>query len=170
MQPLMHSNARRPLRTAFSLIELVIVIVIIGILAAIAIPRLSRGSLGASESALSSNLAILRNAVDLYAAEHEGKFPSVANYRDQLTKYSNIDGSQFSDVRTDVCKYGPYLRKLPPLPLGSKRDSDVFVDASSTSSVGSAPGGWYYNPNNGNIRANLTDTELDVTGKKYNEY
>ena len=170
MQPLKQSNPRRPLRTAFSLIELVIVIVIIGILAAIAIPRLSRGSLGASESALSSNLAILRNAIDLYAAEHEGKFPTMLNYREQLTKYSNIDGTQFSEVKSDPCKYGPYLRKLPPLPLGSKRDSDLFVDGSSTTTIGSATGGWFYNPNNGNIRANLADSEKDVAGKQYNEY
>ena len=170
MLPFKPTHTRRPIRNAFSLIELVIVIVIIGILAAIAIPRLSRGSLGASESALSSNLAILRNAIDLYAAEHEGRFPTLTNYRDQLTKYSNIDGTQFSDVKSDPCKYGPYLRKLPPLPLGSRRESDLFVDGSSGGTVGSVTGGWYYNPNNGNIRANLTDIEKDVAGKQYNEY
>ncbi len=62
--------------SAFSLLELVIVVVIIGIIAAIAIPRMSRGARGADESALKGDLAILRNAIDLYAAEHGGNFPS----------------------------------------------------------------------------------------------
>ena len=164
-------GSRRPLMRAFSLIELVIVIVIIGILAAIAIPRLSRGAAGATESALSSNLAILRNAIDLYAAEHDGKFPTLANYRDQLTRYSDVTGTQYSDTKTDPCRFGPYLRKIPPLPLGAppNRDSDLFVDGTA-GSPGVVTGGWYYNPNNGNIRANLPDGEVDVSKKKYNDY
>src|SRR5689334_14471462 len=71
----------------FSLIELVIVVVIIGIIAAIAIPRLSRGSAGAADSALSGNLAVLRNAVDLYATEHGGTYPAVATFDSQLTQF-----------------------------------------------------------------------------------
>jgi general secretion pathway protein G len=171
MLPLTHPHHRRHAARAFSLIELVIVIVIIGILAAIAIPRLSRGAAGASESALSSNLAILRNAIDLYAAEHDGKFPTLTNYKDQLTRYSDVGGTQFADTKTDPCKYGPYLRKIPPLPLGpaQNRDSDVFVDG-STGTPGAAAGGWFYNANNGAIRANVPDTEIDVSKKKYNDY
>src|SRR5262245_11019580 len=68
------SKARR----AFSLIELVIVVVIIGIIAAIAIPRMSRGSAGAADSALAQNLAILRNAIDMFQTEHGGVFPGAA--------------------------------------------------------------------------------------------
>src|SRR5688572_30235377 len=76
-------------RGGFSLIELVIVVVIIGIIAAIAIPRLSRGSAGAADSALSGNLAVLRNAVDLYATEHGGTFPKLAQFSNQLTQYTD---------------------------------------------------------------------------------
>ena len=62
-------------RKGFSLIELVIVVVIIGIIAAIAIPKMSKGAAGAGDSALQGNLAVLRNAIELYNSEH-GKFPS----------------------------------------------------------------------------------------------
>ena len=65
-------------KSAFSLVELVIVIVIIGIIAAIAVPRISRGAKGATDSALKGDLTALRSAIDLYAAEHGGSFPTVA--------------------------------------------------------------------------------------------
>ena len=72
-------------RTGFSMIELVIVVVIIGIIAAIAIPRMSRGSAAAADSAVASNLAVLRNAIDLYHTEHQGVYPPIATFADQLT-------------------------------------------------------------------------------------
>src|SRR5919112_1210242 len=72
----MRNSKTSPRRRGFSLIELVIVVVIIGIIAAIAIPRMSRGTAGAADSALSGNLNVLRNAIELYATEHGGKFPS----------------------------------------------------------------------------------------------
>ena len=60
---------------AFSLVELVIVVVIIGIIAAIAIPRVSRLAESADEAALRADLATMRTAIELYAAEHRGTLP-----------------------------------------------------------------------------------------------
>src|SRR5215212_8137789 len=79
--------------SGFSLIELVIVVVIIGIIAAIAIPRLSRGSAGAADSAVSGNLAVLRSAIDLYATEHGGTYPTVGTFDSQVTQYTDTSGS-----------------------------------------------------------------------------
>src|SRR3954451_10321012 len=78
-----------------SLGELVIVVVIIGIIAAIAIPRMSRGSAGAADNALAQNLAILRNAIDMFQTEHNGVYPTPngsVTVEDLLTKYSNSNG------------------------------------------------------------------------------
>jgi prepilin-type N-terminal cleavage/methylation domain-containing protein len=69
-------------RGGFSLLEVVIVVAIIAILAAIGIPRMSRGSRGANDSAVSGNLAVLRNAIDLYAAEHGGDYPTLVKVKD----------------------------------------------------------------------------------------
>ena len=80
-------------KNAFSLLEVVIVVAIIAILAAIGIPRMSRGSRGAADSALKANLAVLRNAIDLYAAEHQGSYPTAANIEAQLTDSSNSAGA-----------------------------------------------------------------------------
>jgi general secretion pathway protein G len=141
----------------------VIVVAIIAILAAIGIPRMSRGAKGASDSALTGDLATLRNAIDLYAAEHTGVFPTSANVNTQLTQYTDINGT-VSATKTTTCIYGPYMRSIPPLPVGGKKGSSTIADANG---VGV---GWIYSNTAGTIKANTTDAELDEAGKKYNAY
>ena len=104
----------------FSLIELVIVVVIMGVIAAIAIPRLSRGARTAGGSALKSNLAALRNSIELYAAEHDGNYPG-ATIAAQLTQYSNFTGGTTSVTKTATEVYGPYLKDIPPQPVGTNK-------------------------------------------------
>jgi prepilin-type N-terminal cleavage/methylation domain-containing protein len=150
-------------RRAFSLIELVIVIVIIGIIGAIAIPRMSRGAAGAADSALTANLSVLRNAVDLFHTEHSGTYPTLAQIEAQLTTYTDDFGATNAS-KTGAFVYGPYLRAIPPLPVGSKRGSTGFsTDVSNAA-------GWYYNQATGEIRANLPDDEQDDRGMSYNKY
>lgn len=148
---------------AFSLLELVIVVAIIAIIAAIGIPRMSRGTRGAGDSALSGNLAVLRNAIDLYKAEHGSTDPNTATITDQLTQYTDADGDT-SPTKTTTCYYGPYIRKIPPLPVGARKGS-TGIAASDAAGVG-----WIYTESTGDIKANCTDGEKDDSGKKYNEY
>ncbi len=170
----------------FSLVELVIVIVIIGIIAAIAIPRVSRGSKGAGESSLSSNLSVLRNAVELYASEHTGDFPgakksdgsgsagAAADLTNQMTMYSKGNGE--TKATRDVANgfvFGPYLRKgMPPLPVGTNKGmTTVKFDSTNTPpavSVSSGEG-WVYNPTTGDIIANANDND-DAGTKTYDQY
>ena len=154
--------ARRSAR-AFSLVELVIVVVIIGIIGAIAIPRLSRGSASASDNALRGNLSVLRRAIELYAAEHDGKFPDDSTtIADQLLKYTDITGAT-SATKSATHIYGPYIANaIPALPVGSNKGSNAFV----ASQGGVA--GWVYA--GGTVTANLPDSEKDVPGTQYNKY
>src|ERR1041384_906182 len=101
----MSRQSNKSRRGGFSLIELVIVIVIIGIIAAIAIPRMSRGSAGAGDSALSGDLSVLRNAIDMYNTEHQA-FPSgtATNVADVLTKYTDASGN-VSTTKTSTYMY-----------------------------------------------------------------
>lgn len=156
--------------SGFSLIELVIVVVIIAIIGAIAIPRMSRGAAGASDSALVGDLAVLRNAIDLYATEHGGTFPSGDTFVDQLTKFTDVNGAA-SATKTTTHIFGPYLRKLPALPVGTnKGETTVAIATSEDDSPGAAGSGWFYNPTTGEIVANLAGSETDVTGKAYVSY
>ena len=150
----------------FSLIELVIVVVIIGIIGAIAIPRLSRGAEGASDSALAGDLAVLRNAIDLYATEHKGTFPAVNTFEAQLTQYTDESGAT-SLTKTGDFIYGPYIRKIPALKAQSSVDGatgSADVAAASADDIG-----WVYNATTGVIFAN-TGTETDASGKNYTDY
>lgn len=157
----------RARRQAFSLIELVIVIVIIGIIGAIAIPRMSRGAAGAADSALTANLAVLRNAIDLYAAEHGGDFPTLANMPTALTQFSNAAGDVVTAQDTDHI-FGPYLRNVPPLPLGPNQGAVTFTATADTPATDASPA-WVYNAATGTITAN-TGALQDVSGVAYTAY
>jgi len=149
-------------RGGFSLLEVVIVVAIIAILAAIGIPRMSRGSKGANDAAVKGDLAVLRNAIDLFSAEHGGSFPKVATIVDQLTKYTNVSGA-VNPSKTTTHIYGPYLRSVPPLPVGTRKGSTGIA-------AGDAEGiGWIYVEGTGDIRAN-TSTEVDDGNNLYSTY
>ena len=156
-------DRRRATRGGFSLLEVVIVVAIIAILAAIGIPRMSRGSRGANDSALSGDLAVLRNAIDLYAAEHGGSLPSLAGIVNQLTLYSAPDGTTNSQ-KLAPCIYGPYVRSIPPVPVGNRKGQSGISDADG------AAIGWIYEETTGKIKANALDLDVDDSGVKYNTY
>lgn len=150
------------LRRGFSLIELVIVIVIIGIIAAIAIPRMSRGAEGAAESSLKANLAVLRNAIDLYTTEHEGTRPTVAAFVAEMTTFTNISGGT-SATKTTTHIYGPYLREIPDMPVKGQGSKSSTVAAAAGAGVG-----WVYDATAGTITAN--STVLGSDGTAYNTW
>ncbi|MEM9915023.1 MAG: prepilin-type N-terminal cleavage/methylation domain-containing protein [Planctomycetota bacterium] len=141
----------------FSLVELVIVVVIVGLLAAIAIPRFSRGASGASDSALSGDLAVLRNAIEMYAAEHNGTYPLAATFEAQLTQYSKLDGTTSAAKDADY-PYGPYLHSVPTLKTGNMAgNSGVLGVAAAPATEDETTGiGWLYNQTTGQIYANDT--------------
>ena len=162
-------------RKGFSLVELVIVIVILGIIAAIAIPRISAGSKNASESALRANLQSVRNAIDWYYGDHNNTYPgekgdgtnpakSAGSFVTQLTQYSNAAGAVSPD-KDPLFPYGPYLRTgLPNLPVGANAGKGsipaeiTLVDAVTPITV--VPGdlsGWHYNVQTGEFVANSSD-------------
>ncbi len=154
--------------TGFSLIELVIVVVIIGIIGAIAVPRMSRGAKGAADSALKGDLRVLRDAMDLFAAEHAGMYPAGADVAASLTGYSGVRIDDLSPTRTTSAIYGPYLRAVPKLPVGANKGQSGFTG--SAPSVTVTGGGWYYNETTGQVLANCKDAEADEAGVAYNTY
>lgn len=163
------SQVRKP---GFSLVELVIVVVIIGVIAAIAVPRISRGAKGANESAVRANLAAFRTAIDLYAAEHGGAWPGAdsleATFIDQLTNKTDSAGNVGTTAGIHI--YGPYLWRIPPLPVGPYAGATrVEMQTNNPPGVNENAGlGWVFNYEIGEIIANTDD--LDGKGDAYSTY
>jgi general secretion pathway protein G len=148
--------ARKP--CGFSLIEIAIVVVLIGVIAAIAIPRLSRGTQGSSDTATVQNAAVLQKAIDLYAAEHCGVYPDAARVADQLTLFTNGEGD-VSKRKKAAFEFGPYVKKVPALPTGPNKGSTAISTAPGTGV------GWVYSPADGGISANLSDAASTDSAK-----
>jgi len=154
------SNSR--IARGFSLLEVMMVVVIIGLLAAIAIPKFSRAAAGATDQSLTGDLAVLRNAIDMYQAEHSGTYPSATTINTQLTQYTDAAGA-VSATKDATHIYGPYLKSVPAAPLGAKKGGTVIAAADG------AGVGWIYSATNGTITANTT-TETDASGALYSSY
>ena len=153
----------------FSLVELVIVVVIIGVIAAIAVPRISRGARGAGDAALRGTLAGVRNAIDMYAAEHGGAFPSgltQADIENQL-----IQKTDFDETLNTAGDFGPYLRsRFPAISVGpNKGTSDLLIDTLGDPTPNGATA-WAYSTVTGKFMANTLLGEAGEDGVDYNLY
>ena len=89
----------------------------------------------------------------------------------ELTKYTDATGGGTATQGKDSTHtYGPYLRKIPPMPVGSKKGQLTVKIGADTDLPGVSTEAWIYYPSTGEIKANLLDTEVDSKGTAYNTY
>ena len=140
-------------QSAFTLIELLIVVVILGIIAAIVVPQFSIATDDARLSTLRTNLATVRSQLQLYKLEHQDNFPTDnTTFEAQLTAKTDAAGAAGTD-------YGPYLMMIPENPFTGTRDIKAakVVDAG-----GANKAAWYYLATDTRlIRANDTEAHHD---------
>ncbi|HSV27825.1 MAG TPA: prepilin-type N-terminal cleavage/methylation domain-containing protein [Sedimentisphaerales bacterium] len=167
----------RNIARAFSLVELLIIVAIIGILAAVVMPTVVTHSRRAKEAAARENLQILRSAIELYAAQHNGippgyfggdvtTTPNQLVFMLQMLRSTDIRGF-LGDTGDPAFPYGPYLTSIPVNPLNGLR-SIRMVDNTEPFPEPAGKHGFIYQPATKTIR--LDTPGNDLQGVPYIDY
>ncbi len=155
-------------RGVFSMMEVVVVLIVLGVVATIVGPRISRASHAPAhtgEQLLVGNLRALRMAIDAFAADHDNRCPwgDAGQVVAQLTQFTDRSGA-VSGAGSKRYRFGPYLREIPRLPIGSKRGLATLQFPREYRQAA-----WLYDPVTGHISANLPN-EYDSAGRSYDSY
>jgi prepilin-type N-terminal cleavage/methylation domain-containing protein len=129
----------------FTLVELVVVVMILGILAAVAAPKLLGTSGAATDNGLKQTLAVVRDAIERYAAENGGALPGQTDdlptdLKDLLRgAFPNCPIGQEDDTVAYVATPAPLTPDGTTSWMYSKNDGTFIVNSSATSSVDGTP-------------------------------
>jgi len=139
-------------RNAFTLIELVVVIMILGILAGVAAPKLLSVSADATDNGLKQSLSIIRDAIELYAADNTGSLPPC------------VDATISFQTAVQV-----YVRGIfPDCPVGVKNNQVKASAADPLVADGTATG-WMYNTTTGEFICNSTAATASDAAVTYDQ-
>ncbi|MCB9851517.1 MAG: prepilin-type N-terminal cleavage/methylation domain-containing protein [Phycisphaerales bacterium] len=113
-------------RSAFTLIELLVVIAIIALLISILLPALAKSNRIAKATACMSNMRVMAQALQMYADNNEGRFPTVgfahggAGVVEELAWYNTMV-REYSDTRVLRCPSDQSPHWTMPVPGGANR-------------------------------------------------
>jgi type II secretory pathway pseudopilin PulG len=124
---------------AFSIAELVIVAAIIGILAALVTPLLHSHAMDAKRAAIRENLQLLRGAIELYAARHQGVAPG---YQDNDPSAASTAESFVNQTTVeDRC-----LLQIPENPFNNSNRIRIIGNEEPFPTEATGQDGWIYQP------------------------
>jgi general secretion pathway protein G len=165
-------------RSAFTLIEILIVVIIVGIIAAITIPQFSNASHEARENTMRDCLRYLRTQVTVFKAQHRdvppgfpggslGSTPDSATFLAQMTSYSD-ELCNTNATASDVFHFGTYLASMPANPLTGATGVWVVNTGTTPAPDQTQPYGWIYNTQTLELIANVQGN--DASGVPYSTY
>lgn len=129
-EKIMHRNG------GFTLVELLVVIVVLAVLAAIVLPKFMDSGQRSKESALKSDLKLVRNAVTIYKTDTGLNPLTVDDLAATTAPAKGNDGT--SDVALTASNWhGPYLQAVPTDPVSGT----AFGYTKTTGAVASSAAG-----------------------------
>ena len=132
MHYLIEIARRKRGRRGFTLVELLVVIVVLAVLAAIVLPKFMNSGTRGKESALKSDLKLMRNAVTLFFTD-SGVYPNALADLAATTAPANGKDSTGSGASITASDWhGPYLESIPKDPVSGA----AFNYSTSSGSVG----------------------------------
>lgn len=170
-------NHLSPIRSGFTLIEILIVVIILGILAAVVIPEVTGASTLTRENTMKEEIRFMREEIEAFKYQHTDISPGYANgdsagtptqsdFVNQMTSATDV---AFNSVDSGAPNaLGPYISQVPVNPENSK--STVLVVANDATLPTSASGdyGWVYQPSTLTFKSDATGT--DQNGVSYFSY
>ena len=158
-------------QSGFTLIEMLVVIIVLGILALLIISQIAVSTEEAKVNTLKTDLAAMRNAVELYYHQHNNVYPgankidgtvaadagdAATAFVQQLTQYTEADGT-VAAVKSTTAKYGPYIKggALPKNPFDE--NNTVLCDIAEdniTVKAASGTASWKFYVKTGVLLAN----------------
>ena len=149
------------MKKAFTLVEVLIVVTIIGILAAVVVPIFQDNVTIAREAAIKDTLRVLRNAIELYAVQHNDVPPG----------YTNNDPTQsvgWTTFWAHMVRDGKYIPKLPENPFNESEIINVIPNGDTLPAEATGAYGWIYKPENKDFRIDWPGT--DSEGIRFYDY
>ena len=157
VEKVVKSFVKKHLLTGFTLVEILIVVAILGILAAITIPAFQDYVQQSKESAAKANLRIVREAINRYAAEHDGVPPG----------YPGAGPPMESAFYTNLIQ-GNYLSDRPENPFNNKKSIKMIRDNEDLPIAATGTFGWIFKPKTSTFKIDYPGT--DQSGTLYYDY
>ncbi|MEB3223637.1 MAG: prepilin-type N-terminal cleavage/methylation domain-containing protein [Candidatus Sericytochromatia bacterium] len=123
-------------RKGFTLIELLVVVVIIGILASVALPSFVGAQDKARNASVSANLSTIRMALEQYATDNNGSYPTSAGFATAMLTNGYLPGNRMPKAPWSATAQSTMLA-----PAGSSAGQvpvlDIAAGTATLSSLGS---------------------------------
>ncbi|MHA7812776.1 MAG: type II secretion system protein [Phycisphaerales bacterium] len=126
-------------KSAFTLVEILIVVVILGILAAVVVPQFVGAVTETSVATTQSELTKLRRAIEVFQVRNENGLPTV----------TAGDGT-WGDL---IANNGEYLKEAPANPYVGGENARVIVLGNAPDDAYQSTHGWIYDDSTGEIWA-----------------
>lgn len=139
------------MKRAFSIVEILIVVAVLGILAAIVLPELRSHSLKAKEAASKENLHILRNAIKLYVAQHNGVPPGYIGDDPSLAAIDALLPIKIVNQQ--------YVGAMPTNPFNELTTVNAIQDVEEFPAQPTGEYGWIYKPKTKTIKIDWPGTD-----------